>query len=118
MQRARSLGFDLVRTTTPDAIPEAPGRLAKWLEHGSQVRALERQAEVIRLQLEACLADIAATALAPPGEQLALDAAASAPPGGVCFPIRVEAIPDDVYVVALPNGQRPRRRVRVMEAWS
>jgi epoxyqueuosine reductase len=34
--KARELGFDLCRVAAPDAIPEAPERLAAWLEEGAQ----------------------------------------------------------------------------------
>ncbi|WP_299566779.1 tRNA epoxyqueuosine(34) reductase QueG [Enterovirga sp.] len=33
-ERAAALGFDLLGTTTPDAIPEAAGRLSAWLADG------------------------------------------------------------------------------------
>ena len=33
-ERAVALGFDLVRVASPDAIPEAAGRLSTWLEAG------------------------------------------------------------------------------------
>lgn len=32
--RALALGFDVMRITTPDAIPDAPARLAQWLDDG------------------------------------------------------------------------------------
>ncbi|MGU3538703.1 tRNA epoxyqueuosine(34) reductase QueG [Methylobacterium sp. A54F] len=34
-ERARRLGFDAVRVTRPDAVPELPGRLAAWLASGA-----------------------------------------------------------------------------------
>ncbi|HEY0571466.1 MAG TPA: tRNA epoxyqueuosine(34) reductase QueG, partial [Enterovirga sp.] len=34
VERARLLGFDLVRVTNPDAIPEAGARLDAWLNEG------------------------------------------------------------------------------------
>lgn len=46
---------------------------AKWIGHGSQVRALERQGELIRLQLEAAEVQLAAATPPPAGEQIGLD---------------------------------------------
>ncbi len=34
--RAKSLGFDACRVTLPSTIPDAPGRLARWIEDGAQ----------------------------------------------------------------------------------
>ena len=36
VERAKALGFDVLRIASPNAIPQAPERLREWLDHGYQ----------------------------------------------------------------------------------
>jgi epoxyqueuosine reductase len=83
--RARKLGFDLVRTTTPDAIPQAGERLASWLaegHHGSMAwmaANTERRREPRALWAEVRSIVLVGVSYAPPYDPL--EALASAGQG-------------------------------------
>ncbi len=80
-------------------------RKAKWLQHDSQVRALEWAGEKLRLQIEALTAELAASTPPPAGVQIALDAAPSvALSGAVC------SSPLGTYVPQVLDAA-PRQRV-------
>ncbi|HMO30115.1 MAG TPA: tRNA epoxyqueuosine(34) reductase QueG [Enterovirga sp.] len=76
--RARALGFDLLRVTSPDSIPEAPGRLRAWLEAGHQAgmdwmaEGEERRAAPSVLWSEVRSIVMLGASCAPPHDPLAL----------------------------------------------
>jgi epoxyqueuosine reductase len=76
-ERAKALGFDLVRTTTPDAIPEARERLAAWIDaghHGSMdwmAATPERRADPRALWAEVRGVVMVGLSYAPPYDPIA-----------------------------------------------
>ena len=60
-EKARELGFDLCRIAAPDAIPEAPERLAMWLSEGAHGDMDWMAANAPRARISAIICAISAT---------------------------------------------------------